>query len=386
MSDKTNYVFFGDSPTLDTGFACVTRNIISRLPFQDQIHFWGLGYNNIPHDYTCKLYPGNIDSAWESDYNIERFYDFLNHFKTPITLWVLHDSFRLKVLAPVIDKIREKNTLKLITYTPVDSYTTPEDTDLLSRADIPVAYNMFGAYELKKHTTQPIHIIPHGIEHNYYNLDYNRHEIRQSLFPQLNDDNFIITNVNSNSVRKDPFSTLAIFNELRKLDSKYKLYMHMNPNPKIGLDIKTRANELGLLQHTIFADPFFGDKFSSYNCSKDMLAKIYSASDLVISTSHGEGWGLTITEAAACGTTVAIPKHTSYQELFSDDTCIFLPVKNCVFHENKYWPYVDVIKAAQTIHATTTEELNIRATKAQQQMLNYNWDNIVQSWVKLFEI
>ncbi len=39
MTDNMNYVFFGDLPTLDTGFACVTKNILTILPFQDQIPF-----------------------------------------------------------------------------------------------------------------------------------------------------------------------------------------------------------------------------------------------------------------------------------------------------------------------------------------------------------
>ena len=131
-------------------------------------------------------------------------------------------------------------------------------------------------------------------------------------------------------MRKDPFSTLMLLAELRKLDPKYKLYLHMNPNPRIGLDIKAKADGLNLLQHVVFADPFFSDKFSTYKCTKNMLAQIYNASDLVVSTTHGEGWGLTTTEAAACGTPIAIPKHSSYEEIFSEDTCVFLPTKNSV--------------------------------------------------------
>ena len=386
MTDNMNYVFFGDSPTLDTGFACVTKNILTRLPFQDQIHFWGLGYNNIPHDFNCKFYPGNINSAWESEFNVNRFHEFLDHFKTPITLWVLHDAYRLKVLAPVIDKIREKNTLNIVAYTPIDSYTTPEDKDFLSRADVPVAYTQFGAYEIQKYTKAPVHVIPHGIEHEYFNTDYNRYECRQGLFPHIADDEFIITNVNSNSVRKDPFSTLAIFAELKKLSSRYKLYLHMNPDHRIGLDIKSKANEFNLLKDVIFADPFFGDKFSKYNCDKNMLAKIYCASDLVVTTSHGEGWGLTTTEAAACGTPIAVPKHTSFEELFSDEMCTFIPTKNSISHENKFWPYIDVGKAALTLHnAIENTNLMKKATKAQQQMLKYNWDDIAQKWLNILK-
>lgn len=381
---KVNCVFFGDSPTIDTGFACVTKNLLTRLPNQNNIHFWGLGYNNIPHNYNCKFYSGNINSSWESEYNIKRFYEFLAHFKTPIVMWVMHDPYRLKVLSPVIDKIRETNTLTIISYTPIDSYTTPDDRDFLSRVNIPVAYTHFGAYEIKKHTKYDVHVIPHGVEHELFHTNYNRYECRQLLFPHVTDDEFILTNVNSNSTRKDPFSSILLLKELRKLSPKYKLYLHMNSNPNIGLDIKAKANELEVLQSVIFADPFFSDKFSEYNCTKETLAKIYNASDLVLSTSLGEGWGLTATEAAACGTPVALPRHSSYEEIFTDDTCTFLPVKNSVVFNNKLWPYVDVVEAAQVIHNAVSTGLDSKAVNAQQQMLKYNWDVIAQMWIKLF--
>jgi glycosyltransferase involved in cell wall biosynthesis len=383
MVGDVNYVFFGDSPTLDTGFACVTRNIVTRLPFRDKIHFWGLGYGNIPHNYNCKLYPGNPGSSWQSEANLKKFYEFLSYFKTPIVMWVLHDSCRLKVLAPIIDKIRETNSLKIIAYIPVDSYTTPEDRDFLSRVDVPVAYTQFGAYEIQKHTKKPIYVTPHGVEHEVYNTSYNRYQCRCDLFSQITDDDFLITNVNSNSYRKDPFTSLYVLAELLKLDPKYKLYLHMNPNPNIGLNIKAKAADLNLLRNVIFADPLFGDNFSKYNCSKELLAKIYSASDLVITTSHGEGWGLTTTEAAACGTPVAVPKHTSFEEIFSDETCTFLPTKNSVLYENKYWPYVDAELAAHVIYNTTTTDLVNKSAKAQQNVLNYNWDYIALWWSKI---
>jgi glycosyltransferase involved in cell wall biosynthesis len=45
------------------------------------------------------------------------------------------------------------------------------------------------------------------------------------------------------------------------------------------------------------------------------LHKYYNAADLLLSTSLGEGWGLSTTEALACGTPVAIPNHTSCREI-----------------------------------------------------------------------
>ena len=42
---------------------------------------------------------------------------------------------------------------------------------------------------------------------------------------------------------------------------------------------------------------------------------MYNAADLYLTTSLGEGWGLGVTEAMACHTPVAMPRHTSLAEI-----------------------------------------------------------------------
>jgi glycosyltransferase involved in cell wall biosynthesis len=49
--------------------------------------------------------------------------------------------------------------------------------------------------------------------------------------------------------------------------------------------------------------------------SQPDLARMYNAADLTLSTSLGEGWGFSFTEALACGCPLALPMHTSGREL-----------------------------------------------------------------------
>jgi glycosyltransferase involved in cell wall biosynthesis len=381
-----NYVFLGDYPGLDTGFANVNRNIITRMPFRSKVHFWGIGYDNTPHDYDFKLYSANINANWRSHDNINRFHHFLKSFYGPIILFVLQDSFRMADFNWVIDSVRETNILKIISYTPVDSYLTALDETYLRRVDYPVAYNMYG-YEYIKLHNKNVSIIPHGINFKVFNTDKKelKQKYKQLCFPQLPPDKFLITNVNTNSNRKDPISSLHILKELIAEDSRYYMYMHMRPSRSV--DLRAVCDELEISDRVIFADPFFdNDILGKTLCSEDELSAIYTASDLVISTSRGEGWGLTAFEAAACGTPIAVPNHTSFKEAFSDQSAVMLPIDGVVFEDQKMWPAVDIKRSADKIHRGVVEDaLYSMAINCTDLVSKFNWDAIADQWVDKFK-
>lgn len=378
-----NYVFFGDSPELDTGFANVMFNITARLPFCNNIHLWGIGHDNIPHDFPGKLYSAGINSSWRSEFNVNRFYKFLSAFNSPITLFVLQDSYRMKEFVPVISAIRRNIPVRLVAYIPVDSYLTPEDEDFIRIVDVPVAYTKFGAKEIAKYTNEPVITIPHGIDHMSFNDQKPNENARAFLFPNIPEKGIIITNVNTNSARKNPQRTLDIFELLLKKNPNYYLYMHMHPTKEFNL--KEIAIKKNIINNVILADPLFPDIIGKTNCPKFMLADIYKCSNLVISTSLGEGWGLTSCEAAACGTPVAVPYHTSFKEIFPQNSCLFLPTSNSVFQNNKYWPYVNVAESADIIHEFLMNPPKKEwAERAKLAMSNYSWDTIIGQWESIF--
>ena len=68
-----NHFFLCDSPTLETGFARVSQNLLPRLDLPLK-HVWALGYYGESHGFDANLYPANVNSSWESNENIERFF------------------------------------------------------------------------------------------------------------------------------------------------------------------------------------------------------------------------------------------------------------------------------------------------------------------------
>lgn len=380
-----NYVFLCDSPELDSGFANVGRNILSRLqiPENSKLYIWGLGHDNIPADIKYPIYSAGIDSSWRNEKNINRFYEFLNRLYDEITLIVVHDAFRLLDFCPIIDKIRLTKKLNIIAYVPVDSYLTPEDEPFLSRVDIPVAYNEFGKKEIEKYTIKEVLTIPHGLEHETYKPI---HINRQRLFPHLTSSDKLIINVNTNTERKSPEKSIEILKELLQFQNDYFLYMHMHPHKDINL--KKLATDLGVEKNMIFADPFFENSLIGKTvCSKELLCEIYNCADLILSTSVGEGWGLTSFEAAACKVPIAVPYHTSYKELFTSDSCVFLPTNSKTFFMQKTWPVVDVKNSASLIHnAFIQNKLKENAENAKIIADSYSWDKIILEWNRIIRM
>ena len=157
------YVFLGDSPTLESGFSRVTQNIVPNLNLENKF-FWGIGYDCELHKYDFPIYPANINSSWESVENAQRFKKFLLSLGSTITLWTIHDPFRLGNYIDVIKEVRKEKLLKLICYVPVDCYFNKDsDVDFLREADGIVAYTNFGKENIKKQLqdeTKPIYVIP----------------------------------------------------------------------------------------------------------------------------------------------------------------------------------------------------------------------------------
>jgi glycosyltransferase involved in cell wall biosynthesis len=73
------------------------------------------------------------------------------------------------------------------------------------------------------------------------------------------------------------------------------------------------AAELGLAEHVHFLGTLFGEQ----------LARMYTAADVVVHTSfnHRENFGLSLAEAAACGTPVVCTEWGGFKDVMSEEEC-----------------------------------------------------------------
>ncbi len=113
--------------------------------------------------------------------------------------------------------------------------------------------------------------------------------------------------------------SFMILNELKQRGHKNVLmYLHM-AHDDAGGNLLVMADHFGLKLQEDFILPH--PKMFNVNrgVPVDMLNFIYNASDCLLTTTLGEGWGLSITEAMATKLPIVAPDNTSLTEMLADN-------------------------------------------------------------------
>jgi glycosyltransferase involved in cell wall biosynthesis len=136
------------------------------------------------------------------------------------------------------------------------------------------------------------------------------------MFFGVNADKFIVTNLNRNQHRKDIPRTIAAFKEFRKEVPNSVLYLHMAAKDQgWNLDEVVKAYGFNTKEDVLFPDKFGPNQ----GYPREVVNMIYNASDLIVSTTLGEGWGLSWVEAMATKTPVLMPANTVMKDLITED-------------------------------------------------------------------
>ena len=377
-------LIIADSPTLETGFGRVCKNLLNawlKAGVFDSIEIWGIGYTGWPHVMSVKIYPAQSYEAanWCSPVNLVRLSRLIEAKKFS-HIWVMQDLFLLssqacmETLGAMVERGSQVWGMETTCYFPVDAPVDDWWCDFLKKVNRPVAYTRYGQEEIGRFMGE-IEAIPHGTDINVYHpLDRGneligqsqvgfRHRLRKQLLVgcEWHEDDFLVINVNQNQRRKGLLQTLLTFVWLmgEMPDRRLKLYMHMRSvNEAEGIDLKVIARELNLEESVMFGDAAFAG--GKALMSESGLNMLYNAADLLLTTTHGEGWGLSVTEAMAAGCPVAAPRHTSLKELLGDgNEAVFDSIRGIIFDtighvlltgdNNRLRPITDVSDAVRLI-------------------------------------
>ena len=168
-------------------------------------------------------------------------------------------------------------------------------------------------------------------------------------------------------------------------------YLHMSHND-VGGNLLVMADNYGLKQGTdyIFPNPnvFSPDK----GLPIEILNGIYNVSDAVITTTLGEGWGLSITEAMATKTPMIGPDNTSLHEILANNRGILVPSGNnpsmWITKESdneRIRPLMDVELAAQAIIDLKTKKKVPDVESAYKWVQALNWYDITKQWMEVID-
>jgi glycosyltransferase involved in cell wall biosynthesis len=335
-----------------TGYAVVSKNLVRE---------WGkMGHNvlhvgwnyhgdaiqepNIKDDPYGPL--KNVTLLKTSEvYNIGA-YDLLPfYFKryTPTVVWSLIDvwyTFAMQGFLPQGMKGFAESTLEhglpYVNYFPIDGEPFSAKWDeCLVKSHTVCAMSKYGknvieAYAQRRADAGQIWAMNYDIPYIYHGVDTqqfnpypekDKDQIRMQFAGT--DDPFVLVCVDRNVVRKDyPRLYQAIKYALEKMtpiERKNFVFVQKCGNPadehhghhlpliEMELGLQGYIKNADIVRHILFGLP-----------TKD-LALLYNCSDAVISSSWGEGFGLSTLEAMACGKPVIKPRNSATTELIGEN-------------------------------------------------------------------
>lgn len=210
-------------------------------------------------------------------------------------------------------EIEMARSLNMACWVPIDHEPPPPQVwDFLVGSEaVPIAMSRFGERMLG--LLDPLYV-PHGVDTHIYR-PRDKTKARRGAFP---DDAFVVGMVGANKghpSRKAFSQALLAFARFAQDKPNVYLYLHtcLNPNIGQGVNLPALIRTLGIPhERTRIADQY--SLLHNPHSPEDM-ATIYSALDVLLNPSFGEGFGITPLEAQACGVPAIVTNHSAMPEV-----------------------------------------------------------------------
>lgn len=393
-----------------TGFATVSHQIKKHVKIHGETDFQldicAINYHGEPYSEKdgTQIISAAKSAPKHDDFGRYGFLKLLKEYDYD-GIFILQD---LAVIAPVMKIIKDikeekkksgKKLFKSIFYFPVDCpirESLVKDIDVFDKL---VTYTEYGRNLFKQvRPDLKVSVVNHGVDTNVFRpVSKEQAELwRKSFFGSNVCEKFIVANVNRNQLRKDIPETIFAFNEFRKMGKvpvDALLYLHMNPIDPMGWDLREIAKQEGLVEGV---DIMFPDEeiFSSEEFTANYVNMIYNSCDLFLTTTLGEGWGLTLHEAAACKVPIVAPLTTSFIEMTTNGNSIYgydatdkvaLKTDNVVRYKGCTFDIADAIHVAYRNIKEQSDLYKMKLEFAYKWACSKNWQDIGKQWHDLFK-
>ena len=363
----------------NTGYGTQARGLLPRL--RDRGHavanfaWYGLQGGMMVLD-GITVYPIGHD-VWGND--VAGFYS--RHFNADVYIslmdvWVTSEGFADSV-----------HPTSWVAWAPVDHEPAPPQViDRWKRADYPVAYSLSGLQAAQQAGIGNAQYIPHGLETGVFRPGDKREARNRLKLPQ---EAFICSMVAANKgypARKCFAENLTAFARFREQHTEAVLYLHtLKNNAHGGLEIEKLVGGLGIEKSVYYVD----QGANHLGLPNNYVADVYRASDVLLAASAGEGFGLPIMEAQACGCPVVTTNWTAMRELTVNGIAT-APAQLTWTPLNSWAAVVSVEgvrEAIEAVHGWPEAERKERAELGVMTMrANYDWDMLIDRyWLPFLE-
>jgi glycosyltransferase involved in cell wall biosynthesis len=309
MPDRPKLIWHSNSPWASTGYGNQTSLFAPLLNDHYDVAisaFYGLAgarlrWNDIP------VLPG-MEPLYGNEWLVEHarhWFDDKNPrgglVVTLMDVWVLQADMAKQ--------------LNMACWVPVDHEPAPPPVVefFVESGAIPIAMSRFGERMLGR--LDPLYV-PHGIDTAVLR-PHPKLETREELGEGFAGDVFLIGMVAANKgrpSRKGFQQALQAFREFYGRHDDARLYLHTVGTPLHGQgeDLAALIQALELPQHAVI----FTDQYAAMlnPLPLPVMAKIYSAMDVLLNPAFGEGFGIPVLEAQACGVPAVVTNFSAMQE------------------------------------------------------------------------
>jgi D-inositol-3-phosphate glycosyltransferase len=306
-----------------TGFAGVTHNVLDRIWERWDVGVLGINYRGDPHEFPYKLYPAGRDG---DVMGFKRFRQLVRRAR-PDVIFIHQDPWwicaYLESLAEALAEMRTSDDAeerayerpKVVGYMPVDTKgeIRQSQAEALSVLDFALFYTQFAVEEAKAAGLRcPAGAAYLGVDPEFFSpVPRGPARERTGLTASVGE-GFLVGNVNRNQFRKRLDLTVRVFAEWQERfpHPDAFLYMHTNRIEQGGWNLRTLADYYGLGERLFYPTTIDGwDGADAY-----LMSSVYSSFDVQITTTLGEGWGLTQLEGLACGVPQVAPNWSALGE------------------------------------------------------------------------
>lgn len=313
---KQRLLWIGDA-ACDSGFARATEYICDVLSHEFQVFVMGINYRGDDHPFRrlIESRSGQVFPAWVpgcGPFGVQRVVEKGAEIRPDIVV-IQNDPWNIpayiekfKVLAQATEG-KVKPTL--VGFLAVDGKNLRKE--YLEGLDQCIFWTKFAEAEAREGGyTGRTAVVGLGVDRSIY-FPGSRAEAREAIgWPeQIPKDAFVFINVNRNQPRKRLDLTFDYFAAALNQGVDAYLYLHVAPTGDVGWDCRQLTHYFGLRGRVIMAEP------GVYKgTTEKMMAMTYRGADALISTTQGEGWGLTTLEAMACGLPCIVPDWSALGE------------------------------------------------------------------------
>lgn len=232
-----------------------------------------------------------------------------NHFKQSPTAGVV-----ITLVDVFVFNCFDARQYPVASWTPVDHDPVPPPVQkfFANTGAVPIAMSRFGEDRLRKAGLDPLYV-PHGIDTAAFH-PMDRREARSIL--GLPPDGFVVGMVaanRGNPSRKSFAEVMEAFARIRQNHPESILYLHTDKaGNQQGINLEELSRHLGIPDDAVvYCDQY--NYWLSFPAAH--MRATFSAMDVLLNPSRGEGFGIPIVEAQACGTPVIVSDFTAMPEL-----------------------------------------------------------------------